>query len=131
MEKTHMMRAQTGRVRRLRTIVVAVAVLGFMTVIYLPFSLAQLGDNVEQKIRQAKAPADHQALAALYEQEAQAARQEYAKHIAMRDAYTAIPVLREKGKADAHCQTIANKYEMAKEFEELAAIHKQEAEQAR
>ena len=127
-----MRRAPKGGLRRWRTILAAVAVLGLLVMIALPFGLAQPGDNVEQHIRQANTPADHQALAAWYEQEARAARQEYARHIAMRDAYATIPVLREKGKADAHSQTIANQYqEMAKAFEDLAAIHKQEAEHAR
>lgn len=41
-----------------------------MVVISLPFGLAQPGDTIEQQIREAKTPADHQALATWYEKEA-------------------------------------------------------------
>jgi hypothetical protein len=64
MEKTHMRRAEKSGMRWLGTIVAVVAVLGFLGVISLPFVLAQPGDTIEQQIREAKTPADHQALAA-------------------------------------------------------------------
>jgi hypothetical protein len=64
MERTHMMRAHRSEMRWLGTIVAAVAVLGFVAVISLPVGSAQPGDDIEQKIREAKTPADHQALAA-------------------------------------------------------------------
>ena len=70
-----MTRARKSEMRWLRTIVAAVAVLGLMVIISLPFGLAQPGDNIEQKIREAKTPADHQALATWYEKEAQVAEQ--------------------------------------------------------
>ena len=75
LEETRIMREQKGGMRRLRTILAAVVGLGLMVMISLPFSLAQQGDNIEQKIREAKTPADHQALATCYEKEAQAAEQ--------------------------------------------------------
>ena len=124
------MRAHESEMGWLRTVVVAVAVLGLMAIISLPFGSAQPGDDLEQNIRQATTPADHQALAAFYEQEAQTARELSAKHLAMRDSYATIPVLQEKGRAVDHCNAIARKYqEMAKEYETLAAIHKTVAAQ--
>jgi hypothetical protein len=67
MKETHMMRAHKSEMKWLGTIVAAVVVLGFMAVISLPVGSAQPEDDIEQKIREAKTPADHQALAAWYE----------------------------------------------------------------
>lgn len=117
---------------RFKGIIVMAAMLGVLAFVSAPFSSAGEWDDIQRKIREAKTPADHQAIAAFYEKEAQEAHQRHTKHLAMRDAYAKIPVLREKGKADAHCETIAKKYqEMAKEYEALAAIHKNMAESAK
>ena len=78
-----------------------------------------------QMITGAKAPADHEALAASYEKDAQDARHKQAEHLQMRDAYATIPVLKTKTGAVAHCDTIAKKYEeIAKENEALAKMHR-------
>jgi hypothetical protein len=99
-----------------------VAVLGSLAIITLPVGLAGERENFQQKVREAKTPADHQALAAFYATEAQTARQDSVQHLAMRDAYAAIPVLREKGKADAHCEAIAKRYQrIATEYEALVS----------
>ena len=125
-----MRRAQGDGMRRLGTIVAAVAVLGFMAVLSLPFGYAQPGDNVEQKIRQAKTPADHQALAAFYTKEAQAANRLATKYLIMRDVYAAARAMQQKDQAGEHWAFIAKKYqEMTKEDETLAAMHKMMAEQ--
>jgi hypothetical protein len=125
-----MMRAHTSEMRWLGTIVAAVAVLGFMAMISLPVGSAQPGDDIEQKIREAKTPADHQALAAWYEKEAQAAQQLASKHFLMREVYAAARAMERKDRAGEHCAFIAKKYQkMAKEYETLAAIHNMVAEQ--
>ena len=125
-----MRRAQKSGMRWLRTIVAAVAGLGFMAVISPPVGLAQPGDNIEQKIREAKTPADHQALAALYEQEAQAAHQLATRYFVIREVYAAARAVEQKNRAGEHWAFIAKKYqEMAKEDEILAARHKMMAEQ--
>lgn len=81
--------------------------------------------HMEQMISEAKTPADHEALAAFYAQEAQAARAKQAEHQQMRDAYATIPVLKTKTGAVAHCNAIAKKYEeIAKEYEALAKMHR-------
>ena len=124
------MRAQKGGMRWLRTIVAAVAGLGFMAVISLPVGLAQPGDTIEQKIREAKTPADHQALAAWYEKEAQAAQQLASKYFMMREVYAAARAMERKDQAGEHCAFVAKKYQaMAKEYETLAAVHRMVAEQ--
>jgi cytochrome c biogenesis protein ResB len=84
-----MTRARKGGMRRWRTILAAVAVVGLMVTIALPFGSAQPGDDIEQKIREASTPADHQALAAWYTKEAQAAQQLASKHFMMRAVYAA------------------------------------------
>ena len=124
------MRAQKGGMRRWRTTLAAVAGLGLMVVISLPFVLAQPGDTIEQQIREANTPADHQALAAWYEKEAQAAQQLASKHFMMRDVYAAARAMERKDQAGEHCAFVAKKYQdMAKEYETLAAIHRMVAEQ--
>ncbi len=96
---------------------------------YLPFSSAAEGQNMEQMITEAKTPADHAALAAFYEKEAQAAHQKHAEHKKLRDFYAVTPALKTKsGTLFAHCDAAAKKYEeIAKEYEALARIHKQMA----
>jgi hypothetical protein len=125
-----MKRAQRSGMRQLGIIVAVVVVLGFLGVISPPVGLAQPGGNIELKIRQAKTPADHQVLAALYEQEAKAANQLATRYFAMRDGLAAARAMQQKDRAGEHWAFIAKKYqEMAKENETLAAIHKMMAEQ--
>jgi hypothetical protein len=122
--------AQRSRMRWLRTILAVVAVLGFMAVISLPIGSAQPGDDIELQIREAKTPADHQALAAWYAKEAQAAQQLASKHFMMREVYAAARAMQQHDRAGEHCAFVAKKYqEMAQEYETLAAIHKMVAEQ--
>jgi hypothetical protein len=125
-----MMRAQKGGMRRWRTTLAAVAGLGLMVVISLPFVLAQPGDTIEQQIREANTPADHQALATWYEKEAQAVQQLASKHFMMRQVYAAAGAMERHDQAGEHCAFVAKKYqEMAKEYETLAAMPRMVAEQ--
>jgi hypothetical protein len=125
-----MLRAQKSGIRRWRTIVAAVAGLGFMAVLSPAVGFAQPGDNIAQQIREAKTPADHQALATWYEQKAQAAQQLANKHFMMREVYAAARAMERKDRAGEHWAFIAKKYqEMAKEYETFAAAHKMMAEQ--
>jgi hypothetical protein len=116
----------------LRNIVAVVAVVGMTTLISLPFGSAQQGDNIEQKIRDAKTAADHQVIAAYYEKEAHAAHAKYDQHLGMAKSYGTVPGLEDKAKAAAHCESIAKKYqEVAKEYEAMVAMHKTLAGQAK
>jgi hypothetical protein len=125
-----MLRAQKSRIRRWRTIVAAVAGLGFMAVLSPPVGFAQPGDTIAQQIREAKTPADHQALATWYEQKAQAAQQLASKHFMMREVYAAARAMQQKDRAGEHCAFIAKQYQdMAKEYEIFAAMHTMMAEQ--
>jgi hypothetical protein len=128
MEKTRMMRAQKSG-RRLQTIMAAVAVLGFLAVVSPPVGFAQPRDTIEQKIRQANTPADHQALAAWYEQEAQVAHQLASRYFVMRDVLAAARAVEQKDRPGEYYAFVAKKYQaMAKEYEILAAVHTTMAE---
>jgi hypothetical protein len=125
-----MKRAQRGGMRQLGIIVAVVGVLGCLGVILPPVGLAQPGGTIELNIRQEKTPADHQALAALYEQEAKAANQLATRYFVMRDTLAAARAVQQKDRAGEHWAFMAKKYqEMAKEYETLAAMHKMMAEQ--
>jgi hypothetical protein len=130
MEETQMMRALKSEMQWWRTIVAAVAVLGFMAVISPPVGSAQPGGNIELQIREAKTPADHQALAAWYEKEAQADQQLASKYVMMREVYAAARSMERKDRAGEQYAFIAKKYQkMAQEYDSLAAMHRMVAEQ--
>src|SRR5262249_10196439 len=104
----------------------AVGALGFVTA-----GLAQ-DKNIEQMITEAKTPADHEAIAAYYEKEAQAAQEEYQEHLKLKAAYAKIPHLASKTALRAHCDSIAKKYaDIAKEDEALAKLHMNMAKSAK
>jgi hypothetical protein len=125
-----MKRAQRSGRRQLEIIVAVVVVLGCLGVISPPVGLAQPGGDIELNLRQATTPAEHQALAAWYEQEAKAAHQLATKYFIMRDVLAAARAVERKDRAGEHWAFIAKKYqEMAKEYETLAAIHRMMAEQ--
>jgi hypothetical protein len=118
--------------RTWKSIGIVVGVLAIVALGYLPFSSAQEGKSIEQMIAEAKTPADHEAIAAFYENEAQKAHEEHAEHLKRRDSYATIPVLKTKTGAVDHCNTIAKKYEdIAKENEALAKLHKDMAKAAK
>ncbi len=99
--------------------VLAVGALGFM-----PAGSAE-DKNIEQMISEAKTPADHEAIAAYYEKEAQEAQQKYEEHLKLKAAYAKIPHLASKTGLPAHCDSIAKKYaNIAKDYEALAKLHK-------
>ena len=108
-----------------KTIGTMVGILAVVALGYLPFSAAEDGKNIEQMISQAKTPADHEAIAAYYDKEAQDAHQKHALHQQFSKSYSTVPVLKTKTGAVAHCDTIAKKYEdIAKEDEALAKMHR-------
>ena len=82
-------------------------------------------------IAKAKTAAEHQKLAAHYEQEAKAARAKSDEHAKMADAYRkAGGALIEKLHFDQHCDTLAKSFAaMADEFEALAKAEQEAAKQ--
>src|SRR5215467_8410535 len=115
-----------------KTISVALSVLLLGAVAYLPLTVAQDEKAIEQKITEAKTPADHEAIAAYYDKQAQEAHQQQAEHQQFSKSYSSIPVLKTKTGAVAHCDSIAKKYEgIAKDYEALAKMHRDMAKAAK
>jgi hypothetical protein len=87
--------------------------------------------SMEQQITSAKSKADHEALAAQYEQDAKDAKAKADEHRDMAKAY-ARAGFGEKHNLQAHCKTIAERYEqVAKESIAMAKIHRELAEKAK
>ena len=109
-----------------KTISVVMAVLTIVAFGYAPVGSAAEGKNLEHMITEAKTPADHEAIAAYYEKEAQVAHQKHAEHKKMADFYAATPALKSKsGTLFNHCNDAADKYEgIAKDYEALARMHR-------
>jgi hypothetical protein len=119
----------TGKTIRGGLIILSLVVLGS-----LPFGLAatdKVMDHMEHMITEAKTPADHEALAAFYDKEAQETRRKQADHLKMKEFYEKNPALNKSG-FSFHCQQIALKFdEMAKEYEALAKMHRDMAKTAK
>lgn len=116
-----------------KTIGAAVALLAIGALGYLPVGSAEEGQNIEQMIAEAKTPADHEAIAAFYAKEAEAARQQQEKHQKMRDLYAATPALKTKSTtALDHCDGLVKKYKgIAEDYQALAKLHKGMAKPAK
>ena len=83
-------------------------------------------------ITDAKTPADHEAIAAYYDQEAQAAHKKHEEHLQLKASYAKIPHLASKTGLPEHCNTIAMNYQKtAKEYEALAKLHRDMAKHAK
>ena len=107
-------------------VVATLAIVGFG---YFSLSLAEEGKSIEQMIAEAKTPANHEAIAAWYEKQAQAAHQEHAEHKKLRDLYVAAPS--KSTVLGTHCDAVAKKYEeIAKEYETMARMHREMAKPA-
>jgi len=108
-------------------IAVAVSVIGYHAV-----SFAQEGKSIDQRIADAKTAADHEAIAAYYEQEAQAAHKKHEEHLKLKASYEKTPHLASKTSLPWHCSTIAENYnKTAKEYEALAKLHRDMAKAAK
>lgn len=80
--------------------------------------------HMEQMITGAKTPADHEALAASYDKEAQEARRKQAEHLKMKEWYEKHPAMNKTG-FSFHCQQIASQFQkMAEEYEAIAKMHR-------
>jgi hypothetical protein len=129
MEETRMTRALKSGMPRRRTVVAAVAVLGFTAAIAPPGGSAQPEHTIELQSREANPPADHQALAAWYEKAAQAHQRLAGKHLLMREVDAAARSVERKDRAGDHHAFVARKYqERAQAYERLAARHRMVAE---
>jgi hypothetical protein len=104
------------------TIVAVVAVLSIVAFVALPLGTAGEGKSLVQMVRAAKTPADHQAIAAVFEKEAQAAQQQAKEHSQLKDVYAAKPDMQ---LMVSHCDMLAKQYqEIATELTAMAEMHK-------
>jgi hypothetical protein len=111
--------------RRFTLTITVVAVLGIMMFVSLPEGIAGEGESIAQKVRDAKTPADHQAIAAFFEKEAQAAQQEATLHGQLQDTYAERP---DMPMMVSHCEMLVKHYqEIAKELKTMAEMHKKMA----
>lgn len=119
----------------MKTVTMMIAALTLWTIAmtgFSPLACAEEDKNIEQQIAAAKTPADHEAIAAYYDKQAQEAHQQHAQHEQFSKSYSTVPVLKTKTGAVAHCDTIAKKYEdIAKEYEALAKMHREMAKSAK
>jgi hypothetical protein len=114
-----------------KTLSVAIAMLAVGALSYLPFTAAEEGHDIDQMISTAKTPADHEAIAAYYDKEAQEASQKQAEHKKMGEMYKKNPSLI-KSNFSFHCDQIAADYgKTAKEYQDLAKLHREMAKSAK
>jgi Tfp pilus assembly protein PilE len=107
-------------------IVVVVAVLGIVAFVSLPLGIAGEGKSIVQRVRTAKTPADQQAIAAVFEKEAQAAQQKAKEHSQLKDVYAAKPDMQPMV---SHCDMLVKHYEeIATELTAMAELHKKMGE---
>lgn len=98
---------------------------------YWSVGSAQEGKSIEQMIAGAKTPADHEAIAAYYDQEARDMHEKHAKHQKMEEFYQKNPAMNKAG-FSFHCDRIAlNFQEAAKNYEDLAKLHREMAKPAK
>src|SRR5262245_53899083 len=108
-----------------------VALLAISMFAYLSPGSAQDGKSIEQMVTEAKTPADHEAIAAYYDKEAQDAHQKHAEHQKLAESYDLTPKLK-GGTMSKHCTDAGKKYEgIAKDYEALAKAHRQMAKAAK
>jgi hypothetical protein len=116
-----------------KSIGIVVVVSAIMALGYLSIGSAEEGQNIEQMLAEAKTPADHEAIAAFYAKEAEAAHKKQAEHQKMQDLYAATPALKTKSTtALDHCADLVKKYkEIAEDYQDLAKLHKGMAKPAK
>lgn len=93
-------------------------------------SWAQSAADLERKVMAAKTPADHEAIAALYDKDAEAALKDAQKHRNLAKFYKSHPVGRGEGSHGlaSHCENIAKNFEeSAKALKDLANTHREAA----
>jgi hypothetical protein len=115
--------------------IVGMAVLALGIAGVLPGSrtpVAQAADIADQ-IANAKTPADHEAIAKWYDDQAKEAQDKADEHKKMGAAYKKEPgAITSKTHFHQHCETLATNYAAeAKEYRALAAAHREMAKKAK
>jgi hypothetical protein len=115
-----------------------VAAAGLLAVLVgAPTCTAAAEKNIEELVQNAKTPADHEAIAKLYDEEAATARSKAEEHRKMGAKYTHFESANSKTQGvhfdmPKHCQNLTKSYEQAaKEAEAMAAAHREAAKNAK
>ena len=90
--------------------------------------------DIDKMIAAAKTPADHQAIADYYKQQAKEAQDQADKHKKMAQEYSMASIGRQATKTHfhQHCETLVRNYESAaKEYNDLAKMHEDMAKAAK
>jgi hypothetical protein len=89
--------------------------------------------DIDKMIAEARTPADHEAIAAYYDQQAEAARTKAAAHQKMGEDYRKMGgALAHKTHFHEHCEALVRSYQaQAKEYAALAAAHRAMAKTAK
>ena len=125
LKEEHTMSKRLSAKRRFTPTITVVAVLGIMMLVSLPWGVAGEGESIVQKVRDAKTPADHQAIAAFFEKETQAAQQEAKLHGELQDTYAENPNM---PMMVSHCEMLVKRYyEIATDLKTMAEMHKKMA----
>jgi hypothetical protein len=123
------MRERLKAKRGITPAIAIVVMLGMVALVSVPWGVAGEGRSIAQKVREAKTPAEQQAIAAAFEKEAKAAQQKAKQHSQLKDAYAAKPDMQ---MMVSHCDELVKHYqEIAKDLEDMAKMHKQLATMAR
>lgn len=91
---------------------------------------AEENANIEEMVKNARTPADHQALAAHYDALAADAESRAASHRTMANSYRGIPIPKGGGTTAMvqHCENLAKSFDsQAREYKAMAAAHRQMA----
>ena len=88
--------------------------------------------DIDKMITDAKTPADHEAIAVYYDQQAADARAKAAEHRKMGDSYRkAGGALQHKTHFHEHCEALVREYDAAaRDYAAMAAAHRQMAKAA-
>lgn len=135
---TRSMRFREGApTKRVGVFGAAVVGMGLLGLFLLQASVVRAGehDDIMSMVEHAKTKADHEAIAAYYEKQAEAAKNQAELHRKMEKSYAVAPGGGTKGSATSlsqHCAALAKHYEsLAQEYTTLAAAHRDMAKSAK
>src|SRR5918992_5619430 len=101
------MRERLKAKRGITPAIAIVVMLGMVALVSVPWGVAGEGRSIAQKVREAKTPAEQQAIAAGFEKEAKAAQQKAKQHSQLKDAYAAKPDMQ---MMVSHCDELVKHY---------------------
>ncbi|HJQ82963.1 MAG TPA: hypothetical protein VKA21_02730 [Candidatus Binatia bacterium] len=111
---------------------VALLSLGIASALPGPWVPCARAADIDEKIATAKTAADHEAIAAYYDEQAKAAEAKAAEHRKMEQEYRKAGGPAAKAQLPAHCEGLVKSYiGAAKEYAALAKAHREMAKHAK